>query len=111
MAHSKFEEILSKYRNSATEFFTDFQHTLDYVTVAFDQVLISSQTGGDIEKIQDSLGLVFLAFFNRSCLEHAIRNGLFMKLMNLFYNVKQAAEGPVKSRAILTISGGFTYYQ
>lgn len=64
-----------------------------------------------MEKIEDGLTVVLIALFNRSSMEHAVKNGLFEKLMNLFYNVKQMGNGQAQQRALLAIGGGFTFCQ
>ena len=74
------------------------EHQINFVSIALNELVLSSDDSGNLEKVEPVLSLIMFTFYNQSCFEVCLKDGLFNKLIKLFSNVKQLDSGTPGSK-------------
>ena len=118
---SSYDQLI-EFRKRASEYFISVNHQNDLISQALDELVQISVDSSNLDKIEPVLSLLLFMFYNRSCFEACLKDGLFNKLIKLFSNVKQldyetvgtqqrkvAVNKKTKLKIILSIVNGLNY--
>ena len=114
---------LTEFKERVSTYFISVDHQIDFVSKALDELVICSDQTSNVNKIEPVISLILFTFYNPSCFEICLKNGLFNKLIKLFLNAQKLGNEvanlkqnkvplnqKAKTRTALTIVHGFNFF-
>ena len=55
---------LNDYRQRASKYFMSVEHQINFVSIALNELVLSSDDSGNLEKVEPVLSLIMFTFYN-----------------------------------------------